>query len=302
MNETITLETIASHFSNDDSARELLERLRWSNGRACPHCGSLESYQLKPKSESKKPVRKGVYKCKACRKQFTVTVGTIFEDSHIRLHKWLLAIQLLCSSKKGMSAHQLHRMLNITYKSAWFMAHRIRYAMNQPPLADKLQGVIEADGTYIGGKAHGKRGRGAENKIPVFALVERNGNVRSFKTERVTHKNLQDIMREHIDKGSIIMTDEFLAYKGLDKHFAEHHTVSHGLGEYVNGNVHTNTAEGFFSLLKRGINGVYHHISDRYLPLYLDEFSFRYNERKEADGTRLVSAINSAKGKRLMLK
>ncbi len=169
-NDGFTLEEVAKHFSNDESARKLLEQLRWPNGPACPHCGSLEVYRLEAKPESKKPVRKGVLKCKACRKQFTVTVGTIFEDSHIPLHKWLLAIQLLCSSKKGMSAHQFHRMLGITYKSAWFMAHRIRFAMSQPPLVNKLQGIVEADETYIGGKAHGKRGRGAENKTPVFAL------------------------------------------------------------------------------------------------------------------------------------
>lgn len=252
---------IGEKFNNEDVAREYLERIRWPNGVTCPHCGSLEAYRLEGKSESKKPVRRGVFKCKACRKQFTVTVGTIFEDSHIPLHKWLLAINLLCASKKGMSAHQLHRMLGITYKSAWFMAHRIRYAMTQLPLVDKLKGIVEADETYIGGKAHGKRGRGAENKTPVFALVERNGRVRSFKTDNVTARNLREKIRENVDKDSTIMTDEFLAYRNLDKEYT-HFMVNHGKGEYVNGDIHTNSAEGFFSILKRGISGVYQHVSE----------------------------------------
>jgi len=252
----MTLDNLAAHFSDEDAARALLEKLRWSNGVACPHCGSLEAYRLQAKESSKTPVRKGVWKCKACRKQFTVTVGTIFEDSHIPIHKWLLAINLLCSSKKGMSAHQLHRMLKVSYKSAWFMAHRIRYAMSQSPLAEKLQGTIEADETYIGGKSHGKRGRGATNKTPVFALVQRGGKVRSFKTERVTGKNLKGMIRDHVNTDSTIMTDEFLAYKGLGKEFASHQTVNHGSGEYVNGNAHTNTVEGYFSILKRGLTGI----------------------------------------------
>ena len=261
----------------------------------------MEAYRLEAKPDSKRPVRKGVYKCKACRKQFTVTVGTIFEDSHIPLNKWLMAINLLCSSKKGMSAHQLHRMLGLTYKSAWFMAHRIRYVMTQPPLVDKLKGVVEADETYVGGKAHGKRGRGAQNKTPVFTLVERNGRVRSFKVDRVTAKNLKEKIREHVDKDATIMTDEFLAYKGLSKEF-KHYTVNHSIGEYVNGDAHTNTAEGFFSILKRGINGVYHHVSEQHLDRYLAEFAFRYDNRKVEDAVRATVALKQTNGKRLTFK
>ena len=289
------------YFYDAEKAREYLEKMRWSNGVVCPHCGSLEAYKLEAKDGSKNPVRNGVYKCKSCRKQFTVTVGTIFEDSHIALNKWLMAIQLLCSSKKGMSAHQLHRMLGVTYKSAWFMAHRIRYAMTQPPVVGKLQGIVEADETYIGGKAHGKRGRGAENKTPVFALVERGGKVRTFKTKTVTAKNLQEKIRENVDKKAIVMTDEFLAYKGLDAEF-EHHTVNHGAGEYVNGNDYTNTAEGFFSLLKRGINGVYHHVSEQHLDRYLAEFGFRYDNRKVDDAVRCGLTLGQTEGKRLTYK
>jgi len=287
-------------YLNEDEARAYLEQLRWPNGATCPHCEAIGAYKLQPKADSKRPVRKGVWKCKSCRKQFTVTVGTIFEDSHIPIYQWLSAIQFLCSSKKGMSAHQLHRMLHITYKSAWFMAHRIRYAMGQPPLTEKLQGIVEADETCIGGKAHGKRGRGAENKTPVFALVQRGGDVRSFKTESVTAKNLKAMIRENVDRASTIMTDEFLAYKGLNKEFASHQTVSHGTREYVRGNTHVNSAEGYFSLLKRGIIGTYHHISAQHLDQYLNEFNFRYNSRKVDDAFRMVLAIEGVKGKRLV--
>jgi len=289
-------------FLNEDEARAYLEQLRWPAGAVCPHCGTVGAYKLQPKADSKKPVRKGVWKCKACRKQFTVTVGTIFEDSHIPIHQWLSAIQFLCASKKGMSAHQLHRMLNVTYKSAWFMAHRIRYAMGQPPLVEKLHGIVEAYETYIGGKAHGKRGRGAEKKVPVFALVERGGSVRSFKAERVTANNLKGAIREHVDKSATIMTDEFRAYRGLDKEFADHQTVSHGTREYVRGNAHVNSAEGYFSLIKRGIIGVYHHVSKQHLDQYLNEFNFRYNSRKVDDEFRMVLAVEGAKGKRLTFR
>jgi len=192
-------------------------------------------------------------------------------------------------------------MLGLTYKSAWFMAHRIRYAMTQPPLVDKLQGIVEADETYIGGKAHGKRGRGAANKTPVFALVERNGRVRSFRTDNVTAKNLKEKIRENVEKDSIVMTDEFLAYKNLGREFA-HYMVNHGNGEYVNGDIHTNTIEGFFSILKRGIGGVYQHVSKQHLDRYLAEFGFRYDQRKVDDAIRAAIALEQTKGKRLMFR
>ena len=296
-----TQKTNKAIYLNEEAAREYLEQKRWPNGAVCPLCGAIDAYKLQPRPESKKPVRKGVWSCKACRKQFTVTVGTIFEDSHIPLYQWLSAIQFLCASKKGMSAHQLHRMLNITYKSAWFMAHRIRHAMAQPDVIDMLKGIVEADETYIGGKHHGKRGRGSENKTPVFALVERNGRVRAFRTERVTAKNLKGKIRENVDKQATVMTDEFLAYKNLDKEF-DHHTVNHGAGEYVNGDVHTNTVEGFFSILKRGINGVYHHVSEQHLDRYLAEFAFRYDNRKVEDIVRVGIALKQTEGKRLTYK
>src|SRR5881396_3192293 len=181
-------------------ARDLLESLRWPNGAVCPKCGGDNPYLLTPKPTSKRPGRKGLWKCRKCRKQFTVTVGTIFEDSHIPIGKWLLAIHLLCASKKGMSAHQLHRMLGLTYKSAWFMAHRIRHAMTKPPLVDKLRGIVEADETFVGGKPEnrhvGKRAP-APPKIPVLSLVERGGDVRSFPVPNVTGETLKAALRKN---------------------------------------------------------------------------------------------------------
>jgi len=198
--DILNLSTLAKQFSDEDVAREMLEAKRWPNGTVCPHCGATGAYKLTPKATSSRPVRKGVWKCCECRKQFTVTVGTIFEDSRIPLSKWLLAIHLLCSSKKGHSAHQIHRMLGITYKSAWFMCHRIRYAMAEEPLASKLQGTVEVDETYIGGKSKNMhasvreariKGRGTVGKAPVVTLVERGGRVRSAHMEHVTGANLR---------------------------------------------------------------------------------------------------------------
>lgn len=292
----------APYFHNEDKAREYLESLRWPDGPVCPHCGSKEKhYPLQGKADSTRAVRKGVWKCKKCRKQFSVTVGTVFERSHIPLHQWLLASFLLCSSKKGMSAHQLHRMLNITYKTAWFMAHRIRYAMDQKP-DRQLKGTVEADETYVGGKAHGKRGRGAENKTPVFSLVERNGKVISTAVERVTGKNLKAIMVKNIDRSADIMTDEFPSYRGVSKEFSSHNVINHGNKEYVRGDVYTNTVEGYFSILKRGIIGVYHHVDSNHLHRYLSEFDFRYNERNANDAERSITALIGIEGKRLMYR
>ncbi len=300
-----TMKTIgfdAPYFTDDKKARLYLEKVRWPNGPICPHCGSNEKhYSLKSKEDSKKPVREGVWKCKKCRKQFSVTVGTVFEKSHIPLNKWLFATFLICSSKKGASAHQLHRMIGVTYKTAWFMFHRIRYAMDQKPKG-KMTGTVEADETYVGGKGHGKRGRGAEKKTPVFSLVERNGSVRSMPVERVTSVNLKAIIREHVEKTATIMTDDFLSYRGLGREFSLHHVINHGNKEYVRGNVHTNTIEGYFSILKRGIVGVYQHVGKQHLHRYLSEFDFRYNERKVDDAQRSVLALCGIEGKRLMYR
>jgi transposase-like protein len=195
--EELNLIKLASEYSDNDKARDLLESLRWPNGPVCPHCKSEKNYKLTPRSsDPTKGVRKGVYKCANCRKQYTVTVGTIFEDSHIPIGKWLMAIFLVCSAKKGMSAHQLHRSLGITYKTAWFMAHRIRYVMTEGPLAKMLEGAVEVDETYVGGKDRGGlRGRGSRKKTPVVALVSRDGEVGTKAVDRVTAKNLHAVIR-----------------------------------------------------------------------------------------------------------
>jgi len=285
-----------------EQARKHLEALRWPNGVACPHCGDMEVYVLNGKATSKKPVRKGVYKCKGCRKQFTVTVGTLFEGSHIPLNKWLIAVSLICASKKGISAHQLHRMLGITYKSAWFMAHRIRYAMQQPEAKEKLTGIVEVDETYIGGRCRGRRGRGAGNKTPVVALVQRDGTVKSTTVPRVTAQNLKSFIAQNVDNSATLMTDDFKSYRGLRKQFNKHFVIRHSIKEYVKGNIHTNTIEGYFSLLKRGINGVFHHVSSKHLHRYLTEFDFRYNMRKSSDSERACVAFAGIEGKRLLYR
>jgi transposase-like protein len=291
---------------DESAAREMLESMRWPDGNvACPHCGGAEPYKLTPKAGSS--TRQGVWKCKACRKQFTVTVGTIFESSHIKLTVWLKAIYLLCSSKKGMSAHQLHRMLGITYKAAWFMAHRLRYAMTQEPFASKLSGIIEADDTFIGarkkrGTKGGKPGPDSHKSV-VMALVERGGRVRAFPIERVTSENLSAAIREHVDiQNSTLMTDSAAQYTLIGREFERHEVVNHTKDEYVRGDAYTNTAEGFFSLLKRGITGSYHHVGKGHLHRYCDEFSFRYDRRKMTDLERSKDMVLGAEGKRLTYK
>jgi transposase-like protein len=314
--ENLDIERIRQKYSNEDKAREFVESLRWPNGPICPHCESTKVYRLTPKPTSKSPGRKGLLKCGSCRKQFTVKVGTIFEDSRIPLSKWVIAIHLLCASKKGMSAHQIHRQLDVTYKSAWFMMHRIRYAMTQEPLCSKLNGTVECDETYIGGKAKNMhkserekkiQGRGPVGKAPVVTLVERDGRVKSQYLETVTEANLKEIMQKYIAPSSDIMTDDSKLYTNMGSLFASHESVNHSAGEYVRNNdngipAHVNTGESFHSLLKRGVHGVYHHWSVQHLARYLAEFDFRFNLRKSTDGTRTAEAIRAAEGKRLMYK
>jgi transposase-like protein len=307
--ETLNLSHLAKHFSDETAARRLLEKMRWPNGPTCPHCGADSPYRLTPKAGSK--TRAGVLKCRKCRKQFTVTVGTIFEDSHVPISKWLLAVHLLCASKKGMSAHQLHRMLGVTYKTAWFMFHRLRHAMTQEPLKTKLRGVIEVDETYVGGKwkwrknwrRPEKRGRPSfedDNKTPVVALVQRGGAVRAFPMERVTARNLGAALWQHVDPvNSTLMTDEAGHFTRIGRKFQQHEAVKHAAREYVRGDAHVNTAEGFFATLKRGITGVYHHVGKGHLGAYVDEFTFRYNTREMNDGARTELAVQRAEGKRL---
>ncbi len=311
--ETIDLTTLAKHFSDEDNARELLERLRWPDGVACPHCDAFGAYKIEAKKSSKSGARKGLWKCANCREQFTVTVGTIFEASRIPLSKWLLGIHLMCSSKKGISALQLQRNLGIkTYKTAWFMAHRIRYAMSQQSLVTKFRGVVESDETYIGGKLRNMHesdrarlvsgGRGPVDKAAVLTLVERDGRVKTHHLEHVTGTNLKRALRECVAPSAEIMTDEAPRYRGTKFNFADHQSVNHGKGEYVRGHVHVNTAESVHALLKRGVVGVYHHWSKKHLHRYLAEFDFRWNHRKVVDGVRTLEAIKGFEGKRLMYR
>lgn len=275
-------------FVDEDRAREFLEKMRWPDGVVCPHCGLIgEAYKLTPKEktfeeikETKKRIRKprkGLWKCAGCRKQFTVTVKTIFEDSHIPLHKWLLAIHLMCASKKGISAHQLMRMLDIRqYKSAWFMAHRIRYAMTgESP--EKMSGIVEADEAYIGGKRRKKlpqavrpgmrdidRVSSFNDKSAVFSIVQRGGRVYSRHVEQVTAQNLKEIINEVCEADAHLMTDTGVL-RNRKTGDRKHSLVNHRADEYVRYDegvcVTTNTVEGYFSILKRGINGVYHHVA-----------------------------------------
>ncbi|MCW5878658.1 MAG: IS1595 family transposase [Anaerolineales bacterium] len=294
----------------ENEAREFLENLRWPNGPVCPHCGHDVAHKLSGKVGSKKPVRPGVYACAQCRKQFTVTVGTIFESSRIPLRKWLMAFYLMNASKKGISAHQLHRMLGITYKTAWFMCHRIRESMRKEPVSSLLEGVVEADETYIGGKESnkhlskrsGKRGRSTDSKTPVFALVERGGELRAGKVANVGSATLPNIIRRHVHPDATLMTDSFNAYASANEHVLFHEAVDHSRKEYVRGNVHVNTLEGWFSLLKRGINGTFHHVSEKHLDRYIDEFVHRYNWREMDDVQRTIKALKGAPGKRLYYK
>lgn len=315
-NDDLNLITLAQHFSDEDRAREYVENLRWPDGPVCPHCGEVDNaYRLTPKDSKKgKHVRPGVWKCGGCREQFTVTVGTIFEDSHIPLSKWLLAYHLLCASKKGMSAHQLHRMLKVTYRSAWFMAHRIRYTMTQEPLSSKLPGIFEIDETYIGGRTRKSRteeGKAANkrnktlNKASVVSVLQRDGYVQSRHVERVTAENLKPMIEQMVAEDAHIITDCSTTLKGALMG-RRHDQVNHTANEYVryeNGLcITTNGIEGFFANLKRGINGVYHHVGQQHLHRYLSEFDFRYNSRKESDSNRTVQALKSTTGKRLMLR
>jgi transposase-like protein len=300
----------APHFTNEDKAREHLEALRWPNGPFCPHCGSLNATRLpaqrgRPsKAHPEGAVRNGVIQCNDCRQQYSVTVGTVFERSKIPLHKWLLANHLLCASKKGMSAHQLHRMLGITYKSAWFMFHRIREAMapaGSEPMGGKGQ-TVEADETFIGRVKGAEVSSGHGHKMKVLSLVQRGGAARSFVINGLSQRDIVPVLLRNIDRDATLMTDEYTAYRWVGKQFLGHQTVNHGRDEYVRGEWHTNTIEGFFSIFKRGMKGVYQHCGEQHLHRYLAEFDFRYSNRAAleiTDDQRADNALKGIAGKRL---
>ena len=292
-------------FTDDDKAREHLEAIRWPNGPVCPHCGGVE--QIKPLTG--KGVRAGLYYCNDCEGQFTATVGTVFERSKVPLSKWVLAFHLVCASKKGMSAHQLHRMLGVTYKTAWFMMHRIREAMTSE--GGMLGGggkVVEADETYWGNSPRSKAAKSRKrtntvhDKEKIIALVERNGNVRGFHVASVNGETLKSVLHDNIAKDSHLMTDDLHMYRSVGKHFISHEAVNHSRKEYARGTAHTNTVEGFFSILKRGLVGTFHHVAPKHLNRYVTEFSFRYNHRTAlgfTDTERATLALKGISGKRL---
>ena len=294
------IDLTAPIYHNDRAARKHLESLLWPDGPHCPRCGVMGDRITKLRGKSTRP---GVHKCKDCRKPFTVTVGTVMERSKIPLCKWVLAAQLMASSKKGMSAHQLHRMIGTTYETAWFLFHRLREAAWDPkrgPIGGENK-VVEADETYIGGKAKNKAFGPPPKKHPVFALVERDGEVRSFHVTNVNSKTLRPIIVETASRKSYLMTDESPVYPKVGKEFSGHGTVNHSAKEYVRGSFwYTNTVESYFALLKRGVYGNFHSISEAHLHRYLSEFDFKYNTRKMSDAERGDELLKGAKGKRLV--
>lgn len=303
----------AKHLHDEEAAYAFIEARVWPNGPICPHCGSGERVgRLKGKS-----TRIGVHKCYWCRKPFTVKVGTIFEASHVPLHLWLQAIFLLASSKKGISSNQLHRTLGVTLKTAWFMSHRIREAMRDGTLAP-LGGngeIVEADETYFGkqadprpsqhrnGRPYTKGGKsGPSGKRAVVGLIERGGFVRTFHVAQATKVNVARLVSENIRQESVLFTDESRLYPEVGATFAAHMTVQHSAGEYVRGGVHTNTIEGYFSVFKRGMKGIYQHCAEKHLHRYLAEFDFRHNKRIALgvdDLARADHLLSGVVGKRL---
>lgn len=292
--------------TDETAAVEFMEKQRWGDEPHCPHCGSKEIVKMTDGNGGRN--KRFLWRCHNCKSQFTVRIGTVFEDSRIPLKMWCHAFWRACASKKGVSALQISRECRITYKTALFLMHRIRFAMSAPLIQDKLQGTVEADETYVGGKprAHsgintkGYTGRGTR-KTPVLALVQRNGNVRAHVIPNVTSKTLSEIMPREIHKSARLMTDSFRSYRQIGPRFeGGHGVIQHDKGIYAIGDVYTNTVESFFALLKRGIYGTFHAVSKKHLHRYVDEFSFRWDTRHDNDGTRISKAIKRAEGKRLL--
>jgi transposase-like protein len=297
----------------EEQAREFLELVRWPEGPICPHCAHKGGWPLKTKPTTRKDgtvqlARQGLYRCTSypCRKQFTVTVGTVFERSKISLVKWLECVRLMVCSKKGISSHQIHRMLDVEYKTAWFMTHRIREAMKDGTVGflggPGSSGIVEADETYFGNHKGFGKGSHRSKKQKVVALLERHGKVRAFHVATITAASLKPILEGQIAPTARLMTDSAGLYTKIGKSFASHETVNHLAGEYVRGDVTTNRVEGFFGILKRGIGGVYQHVSPAHLHRYVNEFAFRYNHRAAIgtdDAARAVNALKGIEGKRL---
>lgn len=291
-------------FHDDDAARAHLEAQRWPSGPECPHCGERNITKLEGKAH-----RTGLYQCNSCRQQFSVTVGTVFEDSKIGLAKWVLATHLMSASKKGISAKQIERMLGVSYKTAWFMCHRIRLAMTPAegsseagPIGGEGK-VVEGDETYVGGKARNvHNGKPVPEKRPVVALVERGGEVRAKHVADVTAKTVREVVVTQVSRKSDLHTDDSLLYYWLGREFAKHQSVNHSKDEYVRGDVTTNTVESFFAIVKRQMYGTHHAVSEAHLQRYINEIAFRWNNREKLgidDATRANNILKGAAGKRL---
>lgn len=300
------------HFHNEAAAYKFVESRIWPEGPVCPHCGGYERIG----KMGGKSTRIGAYKCYQCRKPFTVKIGTIFESSHVKMHLWLQAIFLIASSKKGISANQLHRTLGVTLKTAWFMGHRIREAMREGGLGPLGGGgqVVEADETYFGkaenqepspqrkGRPLLKRKAGTSNKRAILGLIERGGVVRTFHVKQANKINVAELVTANVDRESRLFTDESRLYTGMDAQFADHQSVKHSAKEYVRGEVHSNTIESYFSIFKRGMRGTYQHCAEKHLHRYLAEFDFRHNRRValgKNDETRAGAILDGVVGKRL---
>ncbi len=300
------IEDIPLACSDELAAVELFEQLRWGNNPACVHCGSVDVYKMVDAKTGERNKRY-LWRCHDCKQQFTVRIGTVYEESRIPLRHWAYAFWRASSSKKGVAALEIQRHCQISYKSALFLMNRIRFAMApENPEADKLTGTVECDETYVGGKPRFKgnnpRGRGTK-KTPVFAAVERQGRIRRQVVADVSGKTLKGTIREFVGRKARVVTDDLPSYQGIGADYAGgHYTVAHSTREYVRGDIHTNTAESSFALLKRGIMGIYHNVSKEYLHRYLWQFDFLWNLRKMNDGERTVAAIKAAEGKRLMYK
>jgi transposase-like protein len=296
--DSISLQKLADRFPTEQACRDYLEAIRWNGHITCPHCSSDRVHKF---TDGK------LYFCSACRKQFTVKVGTIFEDSHTPLRKWFFAVFIIVAHRKGISSLQLSRDLQVTQKTAWYMNHRIRYAIAHKSFNAPLGGggngnggnggnPVEVDETYVGGKTRRlgdpplKRGRGSERQTPVIGVVERGGDIVAIPIQRVTIKNLMRFIRENVQIGARIMTDEFMSYQALNQDY-KHETVNHSKREYVRGDVYTNTIESYFSQLKRGIFGIYHSVSSKHLARYCNEFAYRWNIRRVKDADRFVMAL-----------
>ena len=303
-----TVEAIPLACSNELAAVEFLEKQRWGNTPACVKCGSVDVYKMTDAKTGERNQR-FLWRCRDCKEQYTVRIGTVYEESRIELRHWCYAFWRACTSKKGVSALEIKRQCQISYKSALFLMNRIRFAMAPDSNNPKLTGTVECDEMYIGARKPRHRQR-TENalhgratmKTPVFVAVQRNGELRRRIIPDVTGRTLRGAIREEVSRQASIMTDQFGSYEGLGKEFRSHKTVNHGTGEYVLGNVHTNTAESTHALVKRGIVGIYHNVSREYLHRYLWQYDFLWNTRKMNDGDRTVLAIREAEGKRLMYR